>query len=68
MAPQTHFLPEDCLVVNEGRTFLDPRCVNTSTVVVGSAEVELDSPLGVSLVVGGLVVVCGVAVTGKKWF
>ena len=66
MAPQSNFLPEDCLVVDGGRTLLDPRCFNATNLFVRPAEVELNSPLGVSLVVGGVVVACGVAVTGKK--
>ena len=68
MAPQTHFLPEDCVRLDGTRFLVDPRCLNSTNLVTEPAEVELNSPLGVSLVVGGVVVACGVLVTGKKWF
>ena len=68
MAPRTHLLPEDCVRLDGEKFLVDPRCLNTTNLVTASAEVELNSPLGVSLVVGGAVVACGVLVTGKKWF
>ena len=68
MAPQSHFMSEDCVRLDGTRVLVDPRCFNSTNLVTESAEVELDSPLGVSLVVGGVVLACGVVVTGKNNF
>ena len=65
MAPQIHFLPEDCVRMDGERMMVDPRCINATVITTEAGLVQLDSPLGLSLVASGVLLACGTAVTGR---